>query len=379
MILSILFFVLSLYTYHAARVVSPLLATALLVIYRKIIFTKNNLRPILIGSLLFVLLLIPLAKDFLSSDALSRVAGVGLFADPGPINRINEQRGEHGSPNNILAKLIHNKAINYGLAFAENWSAHYHGLFLFLSGDDIQRDKVPETGEMYMFDVIFVLIGLAVIARRFSQYSKSYSLIVYWLIVAPVAAALTFQAPHALRAQNMVIPLLIISAIGFNSLIEWLKVKNLKFAICLLVFIIGWGFARYEHMYWVHMSKEYPFSSQYGVKELVSYVSQNQSKYKDIFVTNRYDQPYILFLFYMKYLPSQFQGHHSLTTRDDFGFSTVSDFDKYHFGSVDFNSLQNVYPGSLIVGTPEEIPQSGNVIKRIYGSNGYEYFDIIAD
>jgi hypothetical protein len=94
-------------------------------------------------------------------------------------------------------------------------------------------------------------------------------------------------------------------------------------------------------------------------------------------VTNRYDQPYILFLFYLKYPPQEFQFHHVLTTKDEFGFSTVADFDKYHFGSIDFESMKNNYPNSLIIGTPEEIPQSANIVKRIYGTNGFEYFDVV--
>ena len=110
---------------------------------------------------------------------------------------------------------------------------------------------------------------------------------------------------------------------------------------------------------------------------MISYVSENQSKYNNIFVTTRYDQPYILFLFYTKYPPKLFQGRHTLTSRDEFGFSTVSDFDKFHFGSIDFQSTQNNNSNSLIIGTPTEIPQTANIIKRIYGMNGFEYFDVV--
>lgn len=122
------------------------------------------------------------------------------------------------------------------------------------------------------------------------------------------------------------------------------------------------------------MSKQYPYSSQYGVKELVAYVAENESKYSDIYITNRYDQPYILFLFYLKYEPQDFQFRHTLTSRDEFGFSTVADFGKYHFGPIDFESFKNNYPNSLIIGTTSEIPKTANIIKRIYGSNGFEYF-----
>jgi len=68
-----------------------------------------------------------------------------------------------------------------------------------------------------------------------------------------------------------------------------------------------------------------------------------------------------------------------LTSKDEFGFSTVADFVKYHFGSIDFSSMQSNYPNSLIIGTPGEIPQSANIVKRIYGTNGFEYFDVVSN
>ena len=380
---SLLPFALSLYAYHAARVVAPILGVGLVLIYKKELFNKQNAKILVISSLILVALLIPLARDMVKGDVLSRAAGVGLFADPGPINRIDEQRGEHGSPNSIVAKVIHNKVVNFSLAFLENWGAHYHGLFLFISGDDVQRDKVPETGEMYLFDIVFVLAGMAYIFKDFSENKKSYSLLLLWLFAAPIPAALTFQAPSALRAQNMVIPLIIISSIGLVYILGLLETVRKQLRVVgwgLIIIFVVWNFTRYEHMYFVHLAKEYPFSSQYGVSELVSYVEKNQDKYKNIVVTDKYDQPYILFLFYMKYPPTEFQFHHTLTSRDNFGFSTVREFGKYEF--ITFSDLPTVekdYPGSLIIGTPNEIPKAANIVKRIYGQNGYEYFDIVSN
>jgi 4-amino-4-deoxy-L-arabinose transferase-like glycosyltransferase len=374
--LCILSFTLSLYAYHAARVVAPLLGLSLIIIYWKDV--AGNIKPLLIAGALGLVLLLPLAHDLLSSNTLSRAAGVGLFADQGPINRINEQRGEHGNVDSVLGRLIHNKVVNYGLAFAENWASHYHGLFLFVSGDVIQRNAVPETGEMYLFDMIFVVTGAIFLIRKFG---KSGKLMFAWLVVAPVASALTFQSPNALRAQNMVIPLVIISSVGFIATLRWFngfKNRKLIFAFCLLTFaFIIWQFARYQHMYWIHMSKEYPFSSQYGVRELVNYIIQNEDKYRTIYVTDKYDQPYILFLFYTKYPPQLFQGNHTLTSRDQFGFSTVRDFGKFHFEKLDFDKVLSEKKDILIAAAPDEVPKGANIVERIYGSNGYEYFDII--
>jgi hypothetical protein len=203
-------------------------------------------------------------------------------------------------------------------------------------------------------------------------------------LIAPVAAALTFQSPHALRAHNMVIPLVVISAFGLVNLVSWLK-RNIKskrllvIGYWLLVILVSWQFMRYQHMYWVHLAKEYPYSSQYGVEELVSYIKQGGDKYENIIVTDEYDQPYILFLFYLNYPPEAFQDAHALTPRDEFGFSTVRDFGGFRFQEIEFEQTRVDFPNSLIVGTDLEIPDEANIVKEIYGQNGHLYFQIVAN
>ncbi len=373
----VLSFALSLYTYHSARIITPLLIVSLTVIYWMEI--RKRAKPFLFAVLLGLVLLAPLTKDLTKGEIASRAAGVGLFADVGPIEKTNEQRMEHPGK---LSILLHNKVVNYGLAYLKNWSAHYHGLFLFISGDVIQRNAVPETGQMYLFEILTVLLGLYFIFKNYKLHSKNYKLIFCWLLIAPIPAALTFQSPHALRAQNMVIPLTIISALGLVSILDFIfeKRKSIRnILLVILTFFIVWNISRYLHMYYAHMSKEYPFSSQYGVKELVGYLTELTTDYINIVVTNKYDQPYILLLFYSKYPPSKFQTEHVLTHRDKYGFSTVTGYSNYIFKSVDWDRDKLLYPNSLIIGAGEEIPDETNITKIIYGSNNYLYFKIVTN
>lgn len=404
LMLSVVSFSLSMYTYHAARVVAPLLGVSLVLIYAKEF--KKRIVHLGIVALIVLVTLTPLAKDLLKSDTISRAAGVGLFADPGPLNRINEQRGEHEDFTGFMPKLFHNKAVNYSLAFIQNWAEHFHGEFLFLNGDVIERNRVPETGQMYLVDFVFLISGAVSVVKLLSSKDdnkKGIYIILAWLIISPLAAALTFQSPHALRAQNMVIPLTMISALGLynfslyvhkvlgvkpdDSNLIFMKGSSLKTSkkillntlFLIFVVIYAWEFGRYIHNYDVHMAKQFPFSSQYGVKELVDYVKDNEANFDKVIITDRYDQPYILFLFYMKYPPEQFQKDHRLTPRDSFGFSTVRTFDKYEFRNIDWDYDQPNNPNSLIIGTPEEIPNEANIVQGIYGINEYKYFEVVAN
>src|SRR3989338_10712542 len=377
LVVSCTLFVLSLYTYHAARIITPLLVFGLLGIYSKEIF--KNKKSLVVSAVIGLFLLMPLIKETSGGSFFSRVQGVGIFADQGIISRIQEQRGEHENHFGLPSIILHNKIVNYSLAFLENWGKHFWGEFLFLSGDDIQRNRAPETGQLYLFQLIALVVGLWFMVKKLN---KKFLVISYWLLVSPVAAALTFQSPHALRSQNMVIPLTIISAYGLLKFFDFIRYifgkRILVLGVWCMVFgIVALESSRYLHMYWVHMAKEYPYSSQYGVKELVAYVKEISGKFDRIIVTDRYDQPYVLFLFYLKYPPEKFQNKHTLTSRDNFGFSTVREFANFKFESIKFNETRENYPNSLIIGTEEEIPEGVNVIKDIYGTNGFRYFRVV--
>src|SRR5205823_3774264 len=129
-------------------------------------------------------------------------------------------------------------------------------------------------------DFVFLVIGGIVMIRN--KTGKSEKVIFLWLLAAPIASALTFQAPSALRAENMVVPLVIISAFGATQIILYFyRFRVLrKFVYFTLGLFLIWGCVRYLHMYYTHMAKEYPYSSQYSVKEMVSYVQENENKYK---------------------------------------------------------------------------------------------------
>jgi len=101
--------------------------------------------------------------------------------------------------------------------------------------------------------------------------------------MGPVAAALTFQTPHALRSHNMVVPLAIISAYGLYNLFIWLKKQKKIFIIfgsLLIAVLISWNVGRYLHQYYVHYPKTYPFAWEEGFDELTSYVGENEDKYE---------------------------------------------------------------------------------------------------
>jgi 4-amino-4-deoxy-L-arabinose transferase-like glycosyltransferase len=364
---SVVFFALSLYTYHSARIIVPLLSLSLVII------NKNKLEKLIGPGILGIVLITPILLSMIGGRASSRFSGVGIFADQGPRSRADELRGQHQDLMSFPNKIAHNKIVEYSLRFLDNYSRHYSLNFLFIEGDEIQRNKVPNVGLLYLFEIVTIPLGISFILKQ--RETRSIFPLV-WLFIAPVAAALTFQSPHSLRAQNMSIPLSIISGVGLLALFQTFKPKVLLVGITAAV--IAWNTNYYIHQYYKHMASNYPFSSQYGFKELMGYVMENSNNYEKIIITNRYDQPYILTLFYSKYDPKLFQNNHSLTPPDEYGFSTVESYDKYEFRNIVWE-LDSLERNALIAGTNEEIKSAGNIVKVIPFPNGDPAFKIVSN
>ncbi len=372
---SLISFLASLYTYQSPKVVVPLLGIGLIVLYAKKLWQlkKSLILPIIV----VVILSVPLVVTFTSKSGYARFSGVSIFADTGPFWATNQERGEYDNPNAIVPKLLHNKIVGYGLDFLKNYSDHYTPHYLFFAGDIIDRNNIPETGVMYIADGIFVILGLLFVLKTETEHKKA---LLFWLVVAPTAAAITFQTPHALRSHNMVIPLVTLAAAGVVSTLNvcWRMSKLLALITAALV-IIGYGycFTKYLHEYYVHIPQHLPFANNYGFDQLVPYVESVRGQYNKVVVTDRYDQPYILFLFFSQKDPASFQPQSILTPRDKFGFSTVRAYDNYEFRPVTQEDLRNDN-NTLIIGSDKEIPDNDpRIIKIINFPNGTPAFKIL--
>lgn len=360
----------AMYTYQSQRLLIPLTVFLLGIFYWKKTLIKKNIGPIIIA----IIFLIPFIFILTSQTGLSRFQGVSIFSDIGPINRLNQIRGEETDPNSFQAKFFHNKYLGYSKNFLSHYSDHFTFKFLFLDGDPLGRNKVPEMGQLYLFEIITILLGIYLLSNnKFSNVK----IIFLWLAIAPVASSLTYQTPHALRAENMVIPLTLISGLGLGFLLE--KIWKLRYtfrylSLVLLSSVVIIFLVDYIHNYYIHLPKEYALEWEFGFSQMVPYVLENQNKYQKIVITDRYDQPYILLLFYSKYNPANYQKMIKQEGDNKFGFTTVINFDKYEFRPISPEEVSNSH-NTLFVGTNDEIKQE-NILKTINFPNNAPVFKI---
>ncbi len=363
---SFLSFLVSIYMYQSTRLTAPLLILGLIVIYfgkiRKFDFKKLIIYGVILG-----LLSIPLVLEFVGGTGASRFSGLSFLSDPGPSTRVNQLRGEHSNPNNKVVVALHNKITAYVPNFLGHYLDHFSPNFLFINGDPIIRNLVPETGQLYLIEALFIAAGIITLAYRRQPF---FGLILIWLLTAPIASSLTYQTPNGVRALGMVLPLTLIGAYGMNVIIEHFRGKYLKALIVVVIFmILTFEFSHFLESYFVHYPKRYPLAWEYGFKEMVSKLEKYQGQYNNVVITDRYDQPYILVLFYEKYNPAKYQPQAVLSARDKFNFGTVRAFDKYQFRPIEPTDFEK-NTRTLFVGTPKEIPTDVSIIDKVYYPNG---------
>lgn len=285
---STLSFILSFYSYNSFRIIIPIWIVLLFICkFREFIKNRRYVVVLVVSLSLFLLSLIPVYRLYKYDSGGARFAEV----------------------------QITNK-----LDFVKNYFSHFTPDFLFLKGDTNARSQIPGHGELYLFEVPLILLGLFAI---FKSKKVLYFLPLAALIIAPIPAALTKESPHALRALLAAPSFAMISAFGTYFLRENIK----KFGTAILVIVVI-AYALSFESYMSDFINIYPAES----------ASDWQYQYKQIFetqksgvVTDKYAQPYIFALYYLKYPPEKFREEVKLNPVDEWGFSKVASFNGFQF------------------------------------------------
>jgi 4-amino-4-deoxy-L-arabinose transferase-like glycosyltransferase len=302
--IAFLFFGLSFFSYHSAKIVVPLVALLAVLMNVKHLL---KLKILLVSSVLITLFFgILIIKDL-------RILG---FARLGQTKFSEDQ--------------IKNAGGKYNLIF-DNYKKHFTYSYLFEKGDQGPRASVKVAGQFYKIDLVLSLVGL--IALILKKKWQAISVILLWLVLSPIPSSVSSVDPSSIRGIFMIAPVLMLSAFGAYSLINIFSSRWLKVGVALVIaFFLGREVINYLNYY----SKVYPVKEaiewQYGMKEIVEYSNDNPNVYK-MYVDNIRQQPYIYFLYYGKVSLPELLSTVRYDESQSKSFNTVLSFDKYQFGS----------------------------------------------
>jgi hypothetical protein len=270
-IFSLMILCLTLYTYNSYRIIAPIT----FILYLHLWFTKKDYKKILLSFILFIFLILPVVSFSFTKEGTARLNQTSTFA-----------KYENSSP---IEKLY-----IYPSIYLKNYISYFSSPYYFVRGDDYGRHQVQGLSVLLKWQIPFLLIGGYLLFALKKTYLKK--IVLFLLFVSPLAASFTLPSPHALRSLTLVIPLIIICAIGISRLFI---IKNkLVLVIVSMVFIFAiYESSYYLHFYYLHYPKIDIIDWGGGNKQMADEAAKMKS-YKHIVIDSKLGFADKYFMFY---------------------------------------------------------------------------------
>lgn len=342
--LSVLFFGLSVWAYNSARLFVPLLLFGYFFLHRHS-FSRRTLAYCLVPLAVFFL---PMVWSLFTSGGQSRARWLNIL-DSGSVARIENLRNASSLPA-PLPRLIYNRPVYFALTAAGNYFKYFSPDFLFIRGGNHYQFSVQDYGLLYLIDLPFFYLGVILILR--SKTINHKSLIILWLLLAPLPGSLVRDAPHTLRAVTFLpLPMLISAYAIWRTIYRW---RPFLIVYLLVVFV---SFSLYARRALTVYGPSFSPAFQYGYKQLVQYIKEEYDSYDEIIVTKRWAEPHEFILFYWPWNPGLFRSDPQLVRYGRSDWFWVDAFAKFRFIN-DWEMVDTVAalpPGKkyLIVASPE--------------------------
>lgn len=359
LVLSALSFSLTPYAYHAAKILLPITISILVFVWWNQI-KRLSVSYITVFIIIVLLITGPIFFNSFYGQGSERFSGVSVFNYPKYIEEINTQRGEDLKQQFSLGRLFHNKFTFWGDRISDNYLQAFSLEFLFLKGDSNLRHSIPQYGQFYKFQAIFLLLGLIfLLTKPLDRQVKFFILL--WMIQAPLPSIITVDGGnHASRLLFMlpVISLLIALGIYHGYLVLKRKFKIPYIVLVSALFVIS--FIWYQHNYFFHYTYDSEKWWHSGFKQAVTFAVSESEKYDKVIISNADEPSLIFFLAWSSFPVDKFRKQFPLSKEHLGNFGIVSKLDKFYFTEQGFSpnlyELDSLIPAnSLYLATAKEI------------------------
>lgn len=343
-------FALTYYTYAGNHIFTTLFLVMIFMLYKSEIL-KNKWTYLSIG--IFILISGFIFYHTLLEADKTKISGISIFGDPTVLHtKIEILRGEHQS-SSLIVKLFHNPA-SFGVErFFQNYLNAFSSDFLFIKGGTNSAHNIKNFGNMYLVESIFLLFGIFYLLMK--KKTREEKLILFWLLISPLAASITKDAPHTSRMFSIFPIPPLITGIGLFWFIN--KIRNRKLLINLSIIIISilfiLNFGIYIDRYYLHFSREEAQNWGLGYKELNNILSKKESS-KKVIISKPEESPYIFLLFYSKYDPAKYQKEVVRYPPTSDGIINVKRFGRFEFRYIDWSKEIKI-PDQILVDEPLKV------------------------
>jgi len=388
LIASAFLFGLSLHTYNTSRIFVPTIILAFIIIYwrslRGAFATWQSRIKMVIAILILAFFAIIVAYQVFTGTGIARYGKLNIITESTAYT-LGQKRLESGLPP-IIAKFVYNRPLYFAQTFINNYFGYFAPDFFNQSRGAQFQFAIPGRNLLGFPIMVLFLIGIFYLIKNPSE--KSNQFILSWLLLSPVASALTVDPPQALRPNPMIPATVIIAALGLFFLADRLSALAKTFLIALVMTIVFIVFVIYSDDYFTSYSKIYSESWQYGYRQVFDFIN-TQKNFTKVFISKRYGEAHIFYAFYNKLTPEKLQpgGDNIRYGKSDWFWTDK--IDNVYFvndwqipvGKITSLPLESggeiPTSNSLMVASPDHLPTGANVLKTINFLDGSTAFKII--
>lgn len=313
---------LNLFTYHAAKLVTPIVFLGL------IYLLKIRLRTIFPALITFGI--------FLAFNVYTFALGAGARVSERSITNGALEVGAKAKIelinegwNPYVARLLHNKYQVTAARFIDNYFQYYSPRFLILSGPAETTYGMVKGLGVLTYAEILGIISLVVFYRK---AKRAIWPVVMWLVLAPIPAALSTGVGYAgNRAVGMIPAIQILAAYGLYLLMN--AQKQAKYFIGLTVYV---GLLVFMYRYIALSPKESAKGMLLGNLEYAKTVTSIENKYDNVIIPRSLSEPHIYIAFASSYPPDLYQENTKTWDLAKYNVSWVDQIPRYTLGKYTF-------------------------------------------
>lgn len=323
---------LAIQTYSTYRLMVPLFTLLLLLWSRKKSILDYFKKPLLVFSLLVIVASSLLGVYMtVSRGREDRFDIINIFKDPTLRSAISQKvKAERllSSLSPTISHALQTTQMELAGVLVENYASNFLPAFLFIHGDGQVRHNPAEIGEFFWVDLVLSIIGIVYLVKK---DKRLLSLLVGWMLIAPVATSLVGSA-HALRSSFLLPPLLIFTGIGLHNLWVTRKKPYISFILTILSVVFFIQFIYFFNRFYFIAPQKDAKAWSYPAKEAYLLAAKNHQQFDYLILSNDIDNMEFAYPVYAKLNPTLVIKQNQNPTR---------------IGEYKFFKYDNVYIGSL--------------------------------
>ena len=220
-ILSSIFFALTLVTYQGAKLSSAIVLLILLIVYWRD-FWKIKFKYLVLSLSLGILITVPIILSFFNGQTF-RLTIFSIFSYRRPAAAVQSLLAEDNEKiGSISFDLFHTESLNYVNAILGRYFNNFSGRFLYFEGDWANPiSTAPYQGVLLLADIVFLPLGIFLVFKN--KLQKSHWFVFFWLVLAPFSSSLSRDDLNAVRDLNLAVPMVIFISFGLFFILNWIS------------------------------------------------------------------------------------------------------------------------------------------------------------